>query len=45
MKKSKDYPEMTNEEYREKIREMFDEINDNKVLRFWYRSIDSIEKE
>lgn len=38
------YPDMTNEEYREKIFEIFREIDENSRLRFWYRYISAIEK-
>lgn len=36
--------EMTNEKYREELRKIFDSINDNRVLRFWYRYVYGVEK-
>lgn len=35
---------ITNEEYREKIKYIFDKIEDNKKLRFWYKYISGIEE-
>lgn len=29
-------PNMTNEEYREKLNEIFDDINENYILRYFY---------
>ena len=37
--------EMTNEEYREKLFEIFSRMNRNDKLRFWYKYISSIEKD
>jgi hypothetical protein len=37
-------PELTNEEYRDKLRDIFDGIEDNRKLRFWYTYISKIEK-
>ena len=28
--------EMTNEEYREELKKMFDEVEDNRILRYFY---------
>ena len=30
------YVEMTNEEYREELRKLFDEVDDNRLLRYFY---------
>lgn len=30
------YTNMTNEEYREELRKIFDSIDDNKILRYFY---------
>lgn len=30
------YPEMTNEEYRVELSKIFDEINSNRLLRYFY---------
>lgn len=37
--------EMTNEEYREKLLEIFSRMNRNDKLRFWYKYISGIEKD
>lgn len=31
-----EYPEMTNEEYREELREIFDSVESNRLLRYFY---------
>lgn len=36
--------DMTNEEYREELIKIFHGINENKILRFWYKYIGCIEK-
>ena len=36
--------EMTNEEYRERLRNIFDGITDNRKLRFYYKYISGLEK-
>lgn len=36
--------DMTNEEYREKLINIFNNMQDNNKLRFWYRYISEIEK-
>ena len=42
---NKEYSEyMTNEQYREKIIDIFNEMNDNQKLRFWYKYISGVEK-
>ena len=42
---NKEYSEyMTNEQYREKIIEIFNEMDDNQKLRFWYKYISGVEK-
>lgn len=38
-KENGDYPEMTNEEYREALRIVFEKINENYKLRWFYRFI------
>ena len=34
--KTSDYVEMTNEEYREELQKMFDGMDDNRMLRYFY---------
>ena len=42
---NKEYSEyMTNEQYREKIIDIFNEMDDNQKLRFWYKYISGVEK-
>ena len=42
---NKEYSEyMTNEQYREKIIDIFNEMDDNQKLRFWYKYISDVEK-
>lgn len=36
--------DMTNEEYREKLINIFNNMQDNNKLRFWYRYISKIEE-
>lgn len=38
------YTIITNEEYRERLKNIFDKIEDNKKLCFWYKYISAIEK-
>lgn len=35
--------EMTNEEYREELQKIFENINSTRKLRFWYRYISGVE--
>lgn len=35
---------MTNEQYREKIIDIFNEMDNNQKLRFWYKYISGVEK-
>lgn len=42
VKRDCDY--MTNEEYRDELKKIFDSIDDNQKLRFWYIYINGIEK-
>lgn len=35
---------ISNEEYREKLIDIFSKMDDNKKLRFWYKYISAIEK-
>ena len=42
---NKEYSEyMTNEQHREKIVDIFNEMDDNQKLRFWYKYISGVEK-
>ena len=42
---NKEYSEyMTNEQYRKKIIDIFNEMDDNQKLRFWYKYISGVEK-
>ena len=42
---NKEYSEyMTNVQYREKIIDIFNEMDDNQKLRFWYKYISVVEK-
>ena len=34
--KTTDYVEMTNEEYREELKKMFDGVDNNRMLRYFY---------
>lgn len=36
--------EISTEEYKRKIKDIFDKMDDNRKLRFWYRYISEIEK-
>ena len=36
--------EISTEEYKRKIKDIFDKMDDNRKLRFWYKYISEIEK-
>lgn len=43
--KENDYREMTNEEYREELKRLFDEIDNNRLLKYFYILLPKLVKE